>query len=189
MWSRIILISLLSTFAAAQKSAPSIASVNNDFVHQQFGDSCDLESKWPPLTGDLNSDGIEDLVMVARCKNPLVDQDEHNFKVVDPMDAFYGYGNPKITSSMGQDDPHLKGICVLVIHGAGKDAWNSATPGPKFVIINLAVKGISVKKMRVSRKKTAPAIYVVEATGDQMTSAIFWDGKRYRYSPLGSSME
>jgi hypothetical protein len=51
------------------------------------------------------------------------------------------------------------------------------------------VKTIAVKKMKVTRKKIAPAIYVEEATGDQMTSAIYWDGKKYRYTPIGSSME
>jgi hypothetical protein len=46
-----------------------------------------------------------------------------------------------------------------------------------------------VKRIKVSRKKLANAMYVEEATGDQMTAAIFWDGKKYRYEPLGSSME
>jgi hypothetical protein len=188
MFFRIVLFLLLSTFATAQ-SKTSAAEVNNDFLHQQFGDSCNLETKWPPMTADLNGDGIEDLVMIARCKNPLIDQDDKDYRVIDPMDSFFGYGNPKITAGgFGQDDPKLKGICVLVIHGAGSDAWHSATPQAKFVIINLAVKSVSVKKMKVSRK-VRTAIYVEEATGDQMTSALFWDGKKYRYNPLGSSME
>ena len=188
MFARIVLILLLSSFATAQ-SKTAAPEVNNDFLHQQFGDSCNLETKWPPMTADLNGDGIEDLVMIARCKNPLIDQDDKDYKVIDPMDSFFGYGNPKITAGgFGQDDPKLKGICVLVIHGAGRDAWHSATPQAKFVIINLAVKSVSVKKMKVS-KKVRTAIYVEEATGDQMTSALFWDGKKYRYNPLGSSME
>jgi hypothetical protein len=33
------------------------------------------------------------------------------------------------------------------------------------------------------------AIYVEETGSDQMTSVIFWDGKRYKYEPLGSSLE
>lgn len=188
MWCRISLFLLLSAAAVAENH-PSLSSpVDNDFVHQQFGDSCSLESPWAPVKGDLNGDGIEDIVMVARCKNPLIDQGEKNYQVVDPMDSFYGYGNPKITTALGQDDPHLKGICLLVIHGAGADAWRSETPLSKFVIINLAVKSIAVKKMRVGRKRSA-AIYVEEATGDQMTAAIFWNGRKYRYEPLGSSME
>jgi hypothetical protein len=53
----------------------------------------------------------------------------------------------------------------------------------------MPVKTLSVKRMKISRKKLANAIYVEEATGDQMTSAIFWDGKKYRYEPLGASTE
>ena len=141
------------------------------------------------MTADLNGDGAEDIVIVARCKNPLIDQDEKNYRVIDPLDAFYGYGNPKVTTGFAPDDPKLRGIVLLVIHGSGADTWRSPTPQAKFVIINLAVKTITVKKMKVSKKKSAMAIYVEEAGGDQMTSAIFWDGKKYRYEPLGTSME
>lgn len=187
MWSRIFFFLFISGAALAQSAtAPKL---DNDFVHKQFGDSCNLEPQWQPMTGDLNGDGIEDVAFVARCKNPLIDQDEKSYVVIDPMDAFYGYGNTSITSSMGQSDPRLKGICILIIHGAGADAWHSATPGPKFAVINLAVKTISVRRMRISKKKTTPAIYVEESTGDEMTSAIFWDGKKYRYTPLGSGMD
>jgi len=186
----IIAASLLSSAAVAQSAAsPSSPLVDNDFVHQQFGDSCSLLAQFPPMIGDMNGDGIEDIVIVAHCKNALIDQDEKNYQVIDPLDAFYGYGNPRITTGFAPDDPKLRGIALLVIHGSGADAWRSATPQAKFVIINLAVKTITVKKMKISKKRTATAIYVEEAGADQMTSAIFWDGKKYRYDPLGSSME
>jgi len=195
MSSRIVLFflfaSLGASFATAQNSTtPSTpAAVDNKFVHRQFGDNCSLEPKFVPSVADLNGDGVEDIVIVGRCKNPLIDQGEKNYRVVDPMDSFFGYGNPTITTSFAPDDPKLRGLALLVIHGAGPDAWRSATPLSKFVIINLAVRTLSVKKMKVNRKKYANAIYVEEATADQMTSAIFWDGKKYRYEPLGSSME
>ena len=80
-------------------------------------------------------------------------------------------------------------MSVLDPHGAGAEAWRSATPQAKFVIINVVLKTITVKKMKVKRRKAATAIYVEEAGGNQMTSAIFWDGKKYRYAPMGSSME
>jgi hypothetical protein len=180
---------LFISLAVSAASQSQSAAPDDNFVHAQFGDSCSLESKWKPVTGDLNGDGIEDLVLVARCKNPMADQAEKNYLVVDPMNSFYGYGNPKVTSSFGQDDPRMSGICLLVIHGAGAEGWRSATPQAKFIIINLAVKSVAVKKMKVRRKKSATAIYVEETGGLQMTSAVFWDGKKYRYEPLGSSME
>jgi len=189
MLPRISVLLLISTCAVAQNSAPVPASVDNNFVHQRFGDSCSLESKWPPMTGDLNGDGIDDIVIVARCKNPLIDQDEKNYRVIDPMDSYFGYGNPAITTSFAPDDPRLRGISLLVIHGTGADAWRSETPQAKFVIINLAIKTLTLKKMKVRRKKSTTAVYVEEADADEMTSAIFWDGRKYRYQPLGSSME
>jgi len=148
-----------------------------------------MEPNFAPMVADLNNDGVEDIVIVARCKNALIDQGENNYKVVDPMDSFYGYGNPAITTSFAPDDPKLRGVALLVIHGAGTDAWRSAAPQAKFVIINLPVKTLTTKRMKVKRKKVANAIYVEEAGADQMTSAIFWDGKKYRYEPMGSSME
>ena len=199
MWSRIasslLVFSLgaasCASFATAQENslAATPSPVYDKFVHQQFGASCSLEPNFAPMIGDLNNDGVADIVMVARCKNALIDQGEKSYKVIDPMDSFFGYGNPVITTSFAPDDPKLRGISLLVIHGSGPEAWRSETALSKFVIINMPVKKLSVKRMKISRKKLANAIYVEEATGDQMTSAIFWDGKKYRYEPLGSSME
>jgi hypothetical protein len=192
MWSRILLFTLLTTCASAQNANPSTSSsakIDDEFVHQQFGSTCSADSKFAPMTGDLNGDGIEDIVIIGRCKNALIDQDEKNYKVVDPMNSFYGYGNPKITSTMGQQDPRLKGISILIVHGAGADAWRAATPGEKFVIINIDLKTAVLKKMKVNKKKSTMAVYIEEATGDEMTAAIFWDGKKYKYEPLGSGME
>ncbi|HKW18024.1 MAG TPA: hypothetical protein VJO35_10990 [Terriglobales bacterium] len=173
----------------AQTNPAKTFTLDDNFVHQQFGDTCSLEAAWPPMVADMNGDGIDDLVMVAHCKNPLVDQGDKDYRVVDPMDSFYGYGNPKITTGFAPDDPKLRGGCVLIIHGAGPEAWRSATPLAKFVIINLPIKTITVKRMKMKKNKVVSAIYVEEAGGDEMTSAIFWDGHKYRYNPLGSSME
>ncbi|HEV2175319.1 MAG TPA: hypothetical protein VGR71_17220 [Nitrospira sp.] len=192
MWSRILFLALLTACAFAQKANPSTsptAKVDDDFVHEQFGSTCSVDPKFTPMTGDLNGDGVEDIVIIGRCKNALIDQDEKNYKVIDPMNSFYGYGNPKITSTMGQQDPRLKGISILIIHGAGPDGWHAATPGEKFVIINIDVKTAVMKKMKINKKKSTMAIYVEEATGDEMTAAIYWDGKKYKYDALGSAME
>ena len=55
---------------------------------------------------------------------------------------------------------------LLVIHGAGPEAWRAATPKAKFVIINLPFKQIAVKKLSV-KKKTVMAIYAEETGGDR----------------------
>lgn len=187
MWSRIFFLLAVSGCVAAQTDAAK-SLINNEFVQQQFGVSCSLEASWSPMVADLNNDGVEDIVIAARCKNALVDQGDKNYQVIDPMDSFYGYGNPAVTTGFAPDDPKLRGIAVLVIHGDGPDAWRSKTPEAKYVIINLPVKTLSVKRMK-RRKKSVYAIYVEEAGGDEMTSVIFWDGHKYRYTPLGSSME
>jgi hypothetical protein len=192
MWSRISLVCVVYAVAApslAQTNQAKPLPLDNNFIHQQFSDTCSLDAAWQPMVADLNGDGIDDLVAVARCKNPLVDQGDKDYRVIDPLDSFFGYGNPTITTSFAPDDPKLRGICLLVIHGAGSDAWRSATPLAKFVIINLPVKTVSLKRMRVRRNRTVNAIYVEEAGPEEMTSVIFWDGKKYRYNPLGQSME
>jgi hypothetical protein len=116
------------------------------------------------------------------------DAGENDFTILDPYDTFFGYGNTKITSTYASEDPDRKGYVLLIIHGTGAEAWHADKPMAKFLIINLPYRELSVKKMRV-KKKDVPAVYAVENGLDAMTSATFWDGKKYRYTPIGSSME
>lgn len=143
----------------------------------------------PSLRADLNGDGIEDIVIPARCTNPMMDQAERQYVVVDPYNAFFGYGNPRITTQFASENPERRGFSLLVIHGAGTDAWRSDTPKAKFMIVNLPFKDIHVKVLSNKKKKVRMGIFVDETGGDAMTSAVFWDGKRYRYIPMGSDME
>src|SRR5450432_961011 len=176
-----VLATILSCASVAQDNMPKMPSpafaVHNDFVQKEFGSTCTLMPGPPVLTGDLDGDGIEDAVIVAKCKNALVDQGENNFLVVDPYYAFFGYGNTRITTQFASEVPEQRGISLLVIHGAGPEAWRSATPKAKFVIINMPFKQIGLKKM-VLKKKSVMALYIEETGADQMTSAIFWDGKK-----------
>ncbi len=164
------------------------SDVDNDSIHKQFGSTCNLMPGPPQVKVDMDGDGIEDLIVAAHCTNALVDETENNFTVIDPYNSFYGYGNTKITTQFATEDPATRGLVLLIIHGVGAEAWRAATPKAKFVIINLPFKQISVKKLMV-KKKTVMAIYAEETGGDRMTSATFWDGKKYRYQPIGSSME
>jgi len=175
---------LLSTVTSAQTAEPS---VDNDFVHKQFGDNCNMIGI-PSLKADLDGDGVQDIVIPARCTNPMMDEGDHSYIVVDPYDAFFGYGNPKITTQFATEDPARRGFSLLVIHGVGPDAWYSPTPKAKFMIVNLPFKDLYVKKL-VVKKKARMAVYVEEAGGNAMTSVLVWDGKKYRYQPMGSTMD
>jgi hypothetical protein len=188
VWLILVSIALSILTLAQQAPPPSTSAVDDDFIQKQFGSTCKLMPGPPQLKADLDGDGIEDLVVAGHCTNPLVDQAENNFTVIDPYNTFYGYGDTKITTQFASEDPAIRGLVLLVIHGAGPQAWRAATPKAKFVIINLPFKQIAVKKLTV-KKRTVMAIYAEETGGDQMTSATFWDGKKYRYQPIGSGME
>jgi hypothetical protein len=183
----VLVVTLALGASALQGPAAPAPVVDNDFIQKQFGATCTLLDS-PPLRADLDGDGIEDLVIPARCKNPLMDQVEDNFKVIDPFASFFGYGNPTISTQFATDVPERRGISLLIIHGSGSDSWYSATPKKKFIIIDLPFREVSLKKLKF-KKKTVMAIYIEESGADQMTSALFWDGKSYRYVPLGASME
>jgi len=187
-----IFLALLSIWALTAHSAsvpsPTNPVVNNDFVQKQFGSTCSLIGI-DPLIADLDNDGVEDIVIPARCTNPMMDQVEDSFVVVDPYNSFFGYGNPRVTTQFASDDPERRGYSLLVIHGTGPEAWHAATPKAKFVIVNLPFKQVLVKKMAIRKKKPVMGIFAEETGGDQATSVVFWDGKKYKYQPLGSSME
>jgi hypothetical protein len=191
-----LLAAFLITVASAQtkQTAPVHAkspspAVTDDFIHKQFGDNCSLVAGPPQFVADLDGDGVEDLVVAARCKNPMADRDEYSFIVADPYDSFLGFGNVKVTSTFASDEPDRRGLSVLIIHGAGKDAWRAATPKAKFMLINLPFKTLTVKKLTL-KKKPVLAIYMEEqGEGEDTSSVVFWDGKKYHYQPLGSAMD
>ncbi|MGA8490088.1 MAG: hypothetical protein WB711_06680 [Terriglobales bacterium] len=164
-------------------------AVDNAFIQKQFGSTCSRLAGFEPLIADLDGDGVEDIVIPARCTNPMMDQMEDSFVVVDPYNSFFGYGNPKITTRFASDDPERRGYSLLIIHGAGPEAWRSATPKAKFIIVNLPFKEVVVKKLAIKKKKLVMGIFAEETGGDQGTSVTFWDGRKYKYQPLGASME
>jgi hypothetical protein len=181
----VVFCSCLFVFAQDSGSKSREFKIDDDFVQKQFGSTCTLIPSQQPMVADMNGDGVEDLVLAAHCTNPMIDQAEHDFVVLDPYYAFYGYGNPQITSGFIVDDPASKSRVVLIIHGQGSESWHS--PKEKFVLINLNFKQISVKRMAIKKKKIM-AIYSQEADGNQSVAAIFWDGKKYRYVPMGASL-
>lgn len=172
----------------AHAKAPSPA-VTNELIHKQFGDNCSLLAGPPQFVADLDDDGIDDLVVAAKCKNPMADRAEYSFVVADPYDSFLGYSDIKVTSTFGSDEPERRGVCLLIIHGAGSDAWRAEKPKAKFLLINLPFKTLTVKRLDM-KKRTILGIYMEEqGEGEDTSSVVYWDGKKYKYQQLGSTME
>jgi hypothetical protein len=186
-----------ATLAAEKKQPPPppvhakspVPAVTNEYVRKEFGDNCSLLAGPPQFVADLDGDGVEDLVIAARCKNPLADQAEYGFRVVDPYNSFLGYGDVKVTSTFASDEPERKGVTLLIVHGVGPEAWRSDKVKPKFVLINLPFQTLTVKRLAL-KKRTVLGVYMEEkGEGEATSSVIFWDGKKYRYQILGSDLE
>jgi hypothetical protein len=186
----------LASFCIAQASQSETTKasttakpvIDNDFVHKQFGADFTFEPKYSPMRADFDGDGVEDLALVARAKNPMADEVEHKYRVLDPYYGFYGTGDPRITMSFGADSPEQKGLVICIIHGAGYNAWQADEPKAKFVVINLPFKDLAVKHIQI-KKKVVNAIYAEVTSTIQDSSVIFFDGKKYKYQPMGTELQ
>lgn len=150
-------------------------------VKQQFGPGFTITSSLPTsiVVADFDGDGIEDAAIVADSKDPLPDSYSFKYSVSDPYYTFFGLGNPRQTASFGHADPQHNHD-LLIIFGVGPDAWRSATPKAKFVLINVPFDTIEVGRMLV--KKDKPPIFVIRATESRlMDSSVYWDAKKKRW--------
>jgi hypothetical protein len=172
--------------APAKSPAPA---VTDEYIHKEFGDNCSLLGGPPQFVGDLDGDGVDDLVVAGRCKNPMADQAEYGFRVVDPYNSFLGFGDVKVTSTFASDEPERKGVCLLVVQGVGPEAWRSGKPKPKFLLINLPFKTLTVKRLALKKRITLGIYMEEKGEGEATSSVVFWDGKKYRYQILGADLE
>jgi hypothetical protein len=186
MLSRLGLLLVLASAAVfAQQSAPDKAPAASSDPYQQtieaqFGADFKRDSKFAPMIADFDSDGAQDLVLVGIGKNPLGAQNLKNYKVVDPYDSYFGFGDPRVTTKFadfGDGTSH----CVLVIHD-----YQAATPKAKFVIVNLPFERLS-QSVTPFKKKTVTAISATEEGG--LNAMVFWDGKKYRWEPTDFSTD
>jgi hypothetical protein len=165
-----------------------------EYVHDQFGASFKPTPVQPRgaggdpvkgsspivlLTGDLDGDGVEDAIIVAKSINPMVDEQPLGYKVIDPYDTFFGYGNPKFTQQFANSDKDNQYL-LLIVH-----SWRAETPKAKFVIINLPFDNLTVARGSLKKKTRS---FLVSTQVGMMQSTIYWDGKKYRYAP-GTSEE
>jgi hypothetical protein len=191
------LLGLLSAITFAQKKqwvVPGPATrptpaVTDALIQKQFGDDCSLVPGPAQFIADLDADGAEDLLVVAKCRNPLADRDEYGFTVADPYHTFMGFGDVKVTSTFATDEPERRGLCLLIIEGTEQEGWSAEKPKAKFMLINLPFKSIAVKRLSL-KKRAALGVFMEETgEGENTSSVVFWDGKKYRYTQLGSTME
>jgi hypothetical protein len=194
--SAVVLLISVAGFTADKKTLPPpapakspVPAVTDEFIRKQFGEGCSLLPGPRQYVGDLDGDGIDDLVVAAKCKNPMADRDEFSYVVADPFSTFMGFSDVKLTSNFASDVPERRGVAMLIIHGAEKDAWQAEKPKAKFLLINLPFKTLNVKRYTL-KKRSVLGIYMEEqGEGENTSSVIFWDGKKYRYVQLGSTME
>jgi hypothetical protein len=148
-------------------------------VNKQFGSNFEIYPGDSFQTGDLDGDGIEDAIIVVRAEKPFVGEVKYNFKPIAPQDDYFGYGDPKIALS-GEYEPWQMRRLILVIHGAGPQAWRADTPKAKFLIVNIPFNRISVTQAKL-KKKTVSVINAEETS--VMSSVLFWSGKTYKWRP------
>ncbi len=169
---RILLLLLLATAAGAQQT-PAPALDPQQICAHEFGEQFKLDAKFAPLTVDLDGDGQEDLVLVATSKNPLSGELEYHYRAIDPYDAYFGFGDPKVTVQFSATNA-LTTRYVLVVHN-----WRA--PKAKFVIVNLPFDSLSAARVTIKKKKTLNSIHAVEVGG--LASDVYWDGKKYKWEP------
>lgn len=182
---------LCAALAGGQTSPASSADKLQPFntlAQQQFGATFSITEKTPTpiITGDFDGDGVEDVVMVADSKDPLPDSYQYKYQVEDPYNGFFGFGDPRETAGMGRMDPR-QNHDLLVIFGAGEQAWHAATPKAKFVLINVPFDSVQLGRMLVKKKK--PPIFVIKAIETQLSeAAVYWDAKKkhWRWQPGNS---
>src|SRR5258708_10677838 len=67
--------------AAPAVGAPA-PTVDLAFIHKQFGEEFSLAEVSQPYIRDIDGDGVDDLVIVARSKKPMIEAAEHNYRVI-----------------------------------------------------------------------------------------------------------
>jgi hypothetical protein len=195
-FATLLVLALLITvpFAPAQarqnSPAPQPTASSTDvsdiqeYVDKEFGTEFKVVGP-PRLDVDMNGDGIADAVIIARSKDPLLGQGEFHYKVIDPYNDFFGYGNPKVTLQFATNaDPTSSNMVLLVVHGVGPDGWRSTAPKPKFALVNVPYQKLEFKRATL-KKKLVTTIMAEDV--DEVEAAVYWDGKKYKWEPLGSS--
>lgn len=192
MYRLVLALLLAAPFAIAQQNdaAPTLTPAASErmevqqLVEKQFGTEFQVAGRWQ-FDVDLNGDGIPDAVIEARSKDPLLGEGEFHYKVLDPYNDFFGYGNPKVTLQFKlATTAEQENMVLLVIHGAGSQGWRASVPSAKFVLVNVPYQKLSFKRATLKKKVVTT---IIAEDIDEEQAAVYWDGKKYKWEPVGSS--
>lgn len=170
---------------AAASGAPDEAAVRK-IIHDQFGKGYKELAGFAPIVADFDGDGVPDLAVAAKAVNPLLNEVEYNYKVIDPYHSFFGYGNVKVMMEFNADDPRQSGHVILIVHGAADGGWKAEHPKAKFVVVNLPYTKLSLSHVLLHKK---PIGAVAAEEPDKVTSVVYWNGKKYKYEPMGADAD
>src|SRR5260221_14411628 len=95
--SLLLAFSLAMLIPAFGQATVTARKVDNEFVQQQVGKEFTMLPELAAVFGDLDGDGVEDIVMAGPRKNPSLDEAQHDYKATHPHYDFYGYGGPQVT--------------------------------------------------------------------------------------------
>jgi hypothetical protein len=172
-------VTLLASPAPEASSTQEVQAI----ISAQFGPEFVLMQSFPILTGDFNGDGIEDVAFVVTARGAL-QTDSSRFRVIDPSSDYFGFGDPRITAQFASQYPGGSRY-LLIIHGAGKQAWRVKEPKERFVLINMNFDRISVGHFE--KKKKIMDDISLEETG-VLSSFLYWNGHRYKGQPGATEM-
>jgi len=192
-WLPLIALILICPLLPAQKN-PGSATTSNapdgatlaKIIKNQFGHGYKAFPDFAPLIADFDGDGVEDLAVAAKAVNPLLNAVEYHYAVIDPYNSFFGYGNPKVMMEFGADDPRQQGHVILILHGAKDGGWHAIKPKAKFVVVNLPYNKLTLSHVLLHKK---PIGAVAAEEPDRVSSLVYWNGKKYKYEPMGADAD
>jgi hypothetical protein len=152
---------------------PDVAAL----VAKEFGESYKVATDIAPIFADFDGDGKQDMAVVATGDNPLMGEGSHNYKTLDPYNASFGYGNPKVTMAFNTSEKSAR--YILILH-----SWQA--PLSKFVLVNVPFEKLRVGHM-LKKKKAIDALEAVDVTGVQ--GAVYFDGKKYKWEIIGAETD
>jgi hypothetical protein len=152
---------------------PDVAAL----VAKEFGEGYKMATDIAPIFGDFDGDGKQDVAVVATGGNPLMGEGSHNYKTLDPYNASFGYGNPKVTMAFNTSEQAAR--YILILH-----SWQA--PLSKFVLVNVPFEKLRIGHM-MRKKKPVDALEAVDVTGVQ--GAVYFDGKKYKWEIIGAETD